>query len=392
MTEHEWLASTDPAAMLAALQGKRADGVLVPYVGGMLPDPNRPHISDRKLQLFVVACCRAVWPLLTNERSRRAVEVAERYADGLATEEEMAAACHEAHLAWEAPFQNPAGMAYYAAHHNLRLAVERLTQGDHLQEVPSLATQAALLRCIAGNPLRPSYQWDNGTLWEPWQRDKGTASSKQVKWLTPTVVGLAQAAYSKPRQVKCERCSGGSRGYGPIGGPAGCMDCKYTGTTSDGFLDPARMAILADALEDCGCCDAAILDHLRGVVAKVKSQCPGTDAGPCCQTSLCPVCNGKAITNMVEGPEIVAGQECPYCTHWPSNSPRGENGYVKCKRWRGQPSYGREYRNDELGRCSDCNRVWEPGYDTVAVVTWITPGPPVYCRGDWVLDLLLGKE
>ena len=31
-----------------------------------------------------------------------------------------------------------------------------------------------------------------------------------------------------------------------------------------GHLDPARLAVLSDALEDAGCTDAAILDHLRG--------------------------------------------------------------------------------------------------------------------------------
>jgi hypothetical protein len=31
-----------------------------------------------------------------------------------------------------------------------------------------------------------------------------------------------------------------------------------------GELDPARLAVLADALEDAGCTDASLLGHLRG--------------------------------------------------------------------------------------------------------------------------------
>ena len=71
MTVDKWLACTDSVPMLE-------------YAIGRLP--------ARKVRLFACGLCRRFWDLLQDKRSRKAVVVAERFADGLATERDRRAA------------------------------------------------------------------------------------------------------------------------------------------------------------------------------------------------------------------------------------------------------------------------------------------------------------
>jgi hypothetical protein len=68
ITEADWRACEDPTSLLHFLRDKG---------------------SERKWRLFAVACCRRIDHLITDERSRRAIEVAARYAEGTATEEAL---------------------------------------------------------------------------------------------------------------------------------------------------------------------------------------------------------------------------------------------------------------------------------------------------------------
>lgn len=56
MTEAEWLACTDPMPMIEFLRGTA---------------------SERKLRLFACACCRRIWPLLSDKHSRTALKIAD---------------------------------------------------------------------------------------------------------------------------------------------------------------------------------------------------------------------------------------------------------------------------------------------------------------------------
>jgi hypothetical protein len=93
MNQHQWVSATEPQAMLAFLRGTG-------------------RVSERKLRLWGVACCRSAWGLLTDARSCRAVELAELYADGAAPEVELQAALAGARRAYENALLTEDGAAF----------------------------------------------------------------------------------------------------------------------------------------------------------------------------------------------------------------------------------------------------------------------------------------
>jgi hypothetical protein len=78
MTNKEWHRCEDPLTMIEALRG---------------------IATGRKGQLYLCGGCRTIWSLLYSSCSREAIEVAERYADGNATEDEL----HYANWSAETP-------------------------------------------------------------------------------------------------------------------------------------------------------------------------------------------------------------------------------------------------------------------------------------------------
>jgi len=205
MTEREWLNCADPQPMLEFLRGTT---------------------SDRKLRLFAAACCRLLFrkvrvgPLYELE-----VEVAERYADGEASSAELWEARRYSNSTAEHACMNTTEtedavlMADCAALNAAWAATQPgaiVPDDDGVSQARLAAEQAVqsdLLRDIFANPFRHA--------------------SVNPAWLTPTVSGLASAAY-------------GER------------------SLPSGQLDQTRLAVLADALQDAGCDNQDILEHLRG--------------------------------------------------------------------------------------------------------------------------------
>ena len=192
MNEQEWLECTYPTAMLG-------------YLGGTA--------SNRKVRLFTVACCRSAWDRLVDDRSRRAVDVAEMFADGIVSETKAAAAADDAWNFRDELFDSGANqdpkmeetlqLANAAA---LTACQNDLFSGGIVLARIEPTTQCSLFRDIFGNPFRPI--------------------TIDPRWLTSNVVDLATAIYDE-------------RAF-------------------------ERMPILADALMDAGCDDEEIIAHCRG--------------------------------------------------------------------------------------------------------------------------------
>lgn len=255
MTEQEWLTSTDPAAMLDWCNSERDYRPSV-----------HPVVTDRQLRLFACACCRQVWHLLTDKRSRRAVEVAERYADGLEISMALRFACEEAGRVLPLGKSNPAAsMAAWVAYWELDRVVRQVVSWDTKNTI----AQASLIRCIIGNPFRPVRVKVHPCIgtsdisihdWESW-----------LAWQDETIPALAQAAYEERVVRTCPKCHGqGGSHSGQEDFWYDCTNCHGTGYLDTGELDAGRLAMLADALEEAGCQEEVILRHLRSLEPHVR--------------------------------------------------------------------------------------------------------------------------
>src|SRR5947207_2031219 len=143
MDAAEWVTSTDPQAMLAFLR-------------------DSGKLTERKARLFAVACCRRVWHLLADEPSRAAVEVGERYADGLASVDELRAAAQNSGSGLLAPVEADSchSTAFAAATAASMRAIEAGTWSEAVRnpawesvQAAEHSAQAALLRCISSDPF-----------------------------------------------------------------------------------------------------------------------------------------------------------------------------------------------------------------------------------------------
>jgi hypothetical protein len=260
VNESEWLACTDPGAMLIFIRGKA---------------------SERKLRLFSAASCRVAARRLPHGPSLlRAVEVAERLADGDTTDAEAASTAAEMEvLLYEADQDRKAALSSYHA------------EADSVCGCPRCQADAMAQR----NEMNPATDAEFG--YQAMQRSvaagaEAITAEAIVHALVPAPVWgeTVEAAVAAARQTGGLTDVGCTRLLRDLFAnpfrPAPALDASWLiwqgGTVTqlaraayderrlpEGTLDPARLAVLADALEDAGCGEVEILGHLRGSVVHV---------------------------------------------------------------------------------------------------------------------------
>ena len=211
----DWRDYTDPNQILNFLHRSAWASRLFVWLGS-----RKAAARQRKYRLCICACCRTKQANL----SESAVEVAERFADGLATKRELHSARKKLTAAaygltgtesWWQAFQKELSASTWeidpwlltaASAHELAITDEILRGAMEMVSGPDI--RCALVRDLFGNPLEPV------SLAPSW-----------LTWQGGLIASMARQIYE-----------------------------------SRNFTD---MPILADALEEAGCTNADILNHCR---------------------------------------------------------------------------------------------------------------------------------
>jgi len=220
VNESEWLACTDPKAMLEFLAGK---------------------VSERKLRLFLCACSHHIERALTDCRSWQAIEVAERYVDGTATSDELAAAhaaaCEAARLCGDR-LREELSTAPASLHERLRNGNADDPEVARVyckMDAVSAAWQAAHTACDEIN--------DEWTATRNWKPDAVIQCGllREIVFLLPFhSLKLSQSWLSGSNRTVLQ-----------------LAQVIYDEKTFD------LLPILADALEEAGCQEVILLNHCR---------------------------------------------------------------------------------------------------------------------------------
>jgi hypothetical protein len=217
MKEREWLACTEPEPMLTFLWGKDYER-------------NLRKSRERKARLFAIACVLPWLRRASHEPGLEAVEVSERFADGLSTEADLVVARERLDKRnWETGWvmADDASRAIDGACWTPRDCAYR----DQASYAATSIVQTGI------------YAFDQSQ-WDQYERNEGL---RQCGLIRDIFGRLPFRKVSIPAPVLAWNDS--------------CVVNLATGIYDDRAFD--HLPILADALEEAGCTDADVLSHCR---------------------------------------------------------------------------------------------------------------------------------
>jgi hypothetical protein len=239
VTLDQWRTSTVPHAMLSYLRGLA---------------------SERNFWLVSAAFCRQALDLMADERSRRAVEMVERFADGLVSPDELAAASEEAHSAYRESAaradelevgqwadddwlteaaRHAASAAYSASRSPRRHSWDR--PGDQIVVLSAVSFAVACKMGFAAG-ARPG---------KPWCEGEGiTEAARLVE--QRDLVPLVHCIFGDP--------------FHPTKFDESWRTPPVIRLAAEAYRNPATeiLRVLSDCIEEAGCQDPVILGHCRG--------------------------------------------------------------------------------------------------------------------------------
>jgi hypothetical protein len=238
VTDSDWLAGDDPRALYAHLR--------------RVANPRLAR-TRRRLRLYACACCRHVWDLLGPE-ARAAVEVSERYADGLAGGPELSAARRKVQVIFPGSW--------------LGEVSERLRQKE---EAPATRQErASLRRALAEARFAAVWTTSPGITPVAWQVAMRARQAARDAALDPKEAfaraGRAQAGLLRDLFGDLSRSAAAD-----VAVPAG--KGNLVREMARAIYDERRfdeLPVLADALEDAGCSDEDLLGHCRSGAEHVR--------------------------------------------------------------------------------------------------------------------------
>lgn len=207
MTEEQWRSCVSPEAMLHYLSDRA---------------------SPRKLRLYAIGCCRRIWHLLTDDRCRHAVELAQRFVDGRAAANDLAAA--ERVVASVARVWGDIGSSVARATFALGGAAWATTRTSAWLSAWDAAWDARM----AARDFIPGTDWERERVWQAGLLHDLFGNPFVPIEIDPVWLAFHDGVVPKLARVIYEE---------------------------DRFGD---LPILADALEEAGCTRSDLLEHCRG--------------------------------------------------------------------------------------------------------------------------------